>query len=139
MLLPFTLEALCALRGWGIVFIFLKKLFLFSWRSCFYFLEEVVYWNNFFYWTSFSEQVVLLKQFLFLLLTKNQKKPLAVFIINTKSLWKVSIIWYLSWKKDGTCRGKITLRWYLSWKNLEKLCFQKLRNDQSVICKMQCH
>ena len=123
-------------RDWGIGSCFFWNSFFFYWSSCLSVIELVVYqllnqlfssyWTSclsviepvsFFYWTNF-----------FFYSYKNQKKPLAVFIINTKSLWKVSIIWYLSRKKDDTCRGKITFRWYLSRKNLKWALFSENRN-----------
>ena len=94
MLLPFTLEALCALRGWGsyiyfleeVVFIFLKKFF-----------TEPVLLNQFF-WTIF-----LLNQFLFepvfLFLTKNQKKTARGLYYKYEVSIKKSLLY-------GTCRRK---------------------------------
>ena len=61
--------------------------------------------------------------------TKNQKKTACGLYYNTCLYWKVSIISYLSWKKDPTCRGKTVETSYLSWKNLKWALFSENKND----------
>lgn len=90
------------------------------------FIESIFLLNSFFCSSFFIEQLLTEPIILFL-----QKKPLVVFIINTKSLYISSIISYVPRNFHPIYRGKITLTSYVPRNFLERLCIQKTKKMYS--------
>ena len=143
MLLPFTFIRFMRVRVGGFGIGFLEQFLLIYWNSCLFSGIVVFDYCSSFFWITGNVCFVIIET-AFFILTKNQKKPLAVFIIFTLVFIKSFIISYLSWNFDPTSRGKITFRSYLSWKFLESLCFHKTKissenSEMTARLQMQYH